>query len=129
MSGTKTEVAPGVWRLRVYVGRNAKGFPVQKSKTIRVPDKRPKTGASARLADRELAKMISEVNRGNIASGTETLGELLDQFLDHATSIGRSPTTVRKYRSIVETVLRPKLGRIKLAKLTARDLDRTSATG
>jgi integrase len=126
VNGTKTEVAPGVWRLRVYVGRNAKGFPVQRSKTIRV-DGNPKPGAGTRLADRELANMIAEVNKGNTATGAETVGGLLDQFLAHATSIGRSPTTLRKYRSIVESVLRPELGKIKLAKLTARDLDRLYA--
>jgi integrase len=115
-----------VWRLRVYVGRNAKGFPVQRSKTIRV-DGNPKPGAGTRLADRELANMIAEVNKGNTATGAETVGGLLDQFLAHATSIGRSPTTLRKYRSIVESVLRPELGKIKLAKLTARDLDRLYA--
>ena len=125
MNGTKTEVAPGVWRLRVYIGRNAKGFPIQRSKTTHAPEHKP--GAGTRLADRELAKMIAEASRGCTATGNETVGALLDQFIEHATSIGRSPTTVRKYRSIVETVLRPELGRIKLAKLTARDLDRLYA--
>ena len=122
MNGSKTEVAPGVWRLRVYVGRNAKGFPVQRSKTIHAPERKP--GAGTRLADRELAKMIAEASTGSTATGTETVGELLDQFIEHASSIGRSPTTLRKYRSILETVVRPELGRIKLTKLTARDLDR-----
>jgi integrase len=106
------------------VGRNAKGNPVQRSKTIHTGDKNAKPGAGTRLADRELANMIAEANKGNTATGTETVSDLLDQFIEHAASIGRSPTTLRKYRSIVETVLRPELGRIKLSKLTARDLDR-----
>ena len=123
MNGTKTEISPGVWRLRVYVGRNAKGFPVQRSKTLRVGGN-PKPGAGTRLADRELAKMVAEASRGNAATGTETVGELLDRFLEHAESLGRSPTTLREYRRIAETVLRPELGRIKLSRLTALDLDR-----
>ena len=127
VNGTKTEVAPGVWRLRVYVGRNAKGFPVQRSKTIRVGGKNPKPNAGVRVADRELANMIAEANRGNTATGAETVGYLLDQFMKHAASIGRSPTTLREYDRIADTVLRPELGKIKLAKLTARDLDRLYA--
>ena len=127
MNGTKTEIAPGVWRLRVYVGRNANGSPIQRAKTIHVPDKNPKPGAGTRLADRELAKMVTEANKGHAGSGTETVGDLLDQFLDHAESQDRSPTTLRKYQSIVKTVLRPELGKIKLSKLTARDLDRLYA--
>ena len=82
MNGTKTEVAPGVWRLRVYVGRNAKGYPVQRSKTIHVGGDNPKPGAGTRLADRELANMIAEANKGNTARGTETVGDLLD-YLTH----------------------------------------------
>jgi integrase len=127
MNGTKTEVAPGVWRLRVYIGRNAKGYPVQRSKTIHAGGTNPKPGAGTRLADRELANMIAEVNKGNTARGTETMGDLLDQFLEHAKARDRSPATLRGYRQIAETVVRPELGRIKLARLTARDLDRLYA--
>ena len=125
VNGTKTEISPGVWRLRVYVGRNAKGSPVQRSRTIRAPERKP--GAGTRLADRELAKMIAEASKGSTATGTETVGQLLDRFLEHAESLGRSPTTLREHRRTIDTTLRPELGRIKLAKLTAADLDRLYA--
>src|ERR1039458_9131172 len=97
VKGTKTEVAPGVWRLRVYIGRDAKGNPVQRSKTIHTGDKNAKPGAGTRLADRELANMIAEANKGNTATGTETVSDLLDLFLDHKESTGRSPETLRGY--------------------------------
>lgn len=64
MKGTKTEIAPGVWRLRVYASRHANGTPIQLSKTVRAPDKAPKAGAGTRLADRELAKLIAKVDSG-----------------------------------------------------------------
>ncbi|MGO9335192.1 MAG: tyrosine-type recombinase/integrase [Acidimicrobiales bacterium] len=127
MKGTKTEIAPGVWRLRVYIGRNAKGNPVQRSKTIHTADKNAKPGAGTRLADRELANMIAEANKGNTATGTETVSDLLDLFLDHKESTGRSPETLRGYRQIANAVVRPELGTIKLSRLTARDLDRLYA--
>jgi hypothetical protein len=118
VNGTKTEISPGVWRLRVYVGRNAQNNPVQRSKTVRVGGKTPKPGAGVRLADRELAKMVAEAGRGNTATGTETVADLLDQFLTHAEAQGRSPNTLRGYRQITKTVVRPELGRIKLQAAT-----------
>ena len=127
MNGTKTEVAPGVWRLRVYVGRNAKGFPVQRSKTIHAGGENAKWGAGSRLADSELAKMVAEASKGNTATGTETVGDLLDAFNEHAVNKGLSPNTLRGYRQIAETVVRPELGKVKLSRLTARDLERLYA--
>ena len=121
-TGTKTEIGPGVWRLRVYVGRNAHGNPVQRSRTVHAPERKP--GAGVRLADRELAKMVAEATKGSAAAtGAETVGELLDLFLAHAVSQGSSPTTMREYSRIADKVVRPELGKIKLSKLTARDLD------
>jgi integrase len=105
------------------VGRRENGTPIQRSKTIRVGGPNPKPGAGVRLADRALADMIADVNKGHTASGAETVGELLDLFLAHAESQGRSPTTLREYRRIADKVLRPELGKLKLSKLTARDLD------
>jgi hypothetical protein len=57
----KTEVSPGVWRLRVFAGRRANGTPIQITKTIHAPGENPKPGAGSRLADSELAKMVSRV--------------------------------------------------------------------
>jgi integrase len=71
--------------------------------------------------------MIAEANKGSASTGNETVGELLDMFAEHSASLGRSPTTLRKYQSTVEAVIRPELGKIRLSKLTARDLDRLYA--
>ncbi len=126
MRGTKTEIRPGVWRLRVYAGRrNANGGPVQVSKIVRGPDTKP--GSGTRLADRELAKMVAEVSKGGTATGTETVGDLLTEWLDHCDSLNRSPTTMREYRRIAEKIVRPELGGVRLAKLTARDLNKLYA--
>jgi integrase len=120
-TGTKQEISPGVWRLRVFIGRNAGGNPVQRSKTIHAPERKP--GAGVRLAEKELARMVAEAARGNRATGSETVGELLDRYMKQAESLGRSPTTLREHGRIIETTLRPELGRIKLSKLSAVDLD------
>jgi integrase len=121
MRGSKVEVSPGVWRLRVYAGRKVNGTPIQVTKTVRAPDRR--RGAGTRMADAELAKMLSAVEAGHVTSTTETVSSLLDQWFEHLEAIGRSPTTLRKYRSIADTVVRPEFGHVKLNKLTARQLD------
>jgi len=115
-----TEIRPGVWRLRVYAGRRANGTPIQITKTIHANETR--SGAGKRRAERELAAMVADVSKGNVTTGTETFGELLDLWLAHIEP-DRSPTTMRKYRDIADRVVRPELGKIKLKVLSARQLD------
>ena len=125
MRGSKSEISPGVWRLRVYAGRRPNGTPIQITKTVRAPERRK--GAGERLADRELAKLVAEVDAGKVRIGSETVANLLDMWLEHCESIGHSPTTMKKYRQLAESVIRPQLGGIRLSKLTARHLDQLYA--
>jgi integrase len=119
------EVRPGVWRLRVYAGRGPNGSPIQITRTV-VGDE-GRAGSGIRKARTELAKLKSSVAKGTAYTGNETVGDLLDRWLAHCESKGHSPTTMRKYRSIAETVVRPELGRVRLSKLTAGHLDRLYA--
>ena len=68
-------------------------------------------------------QLLSELK----SSRGPTVGDLLDQFLEHAGSMRRSPTTLREYQRLAEKVIRPELGRIKLSKLTVKDLDKLYA--
>src|SRR5579875_1605986 len=98
MKGTKTEVRPGVWRLRVYVGRRPNGTPIQVTKTIDTTEgKTVKPGSGVRRAEAELAAMVAKLEGGTAGSAT-TVGGLLDRFIAHAEAIGRAPTTTVKYR-------------------------------
>jgi integrase len=129
VQGTKTEVRPGVWRLRVYAGRRASGSPVQITRTLVTPEAakgRAKPGDGTRLADRELARMVAQVAQG-AAAGTQTVGDLLERWLSHCESIGRSPTTLREYRRLAEKVVKPAIGRVRLSKLSGANLDRLYA--
>ena len=123
MRGSKREVRPGVWRLRVYTGRRrADGSPVLVTKTVYAPDRRP--GSGARLADKELAQLVTEVSQGMIGvTANDTVATFLQQWLDHLDTVGRSPTTMKEYRRIVDKIVNPELGRLKLSKLSARHLD------
>jgi len=116
-----TEVRPGVWHLRVYVGRRPNGSPIQIRKTVEAKDPRP--GAGKRLAERELAAMVAKVASGNVSTGSETVEELLNAWLDHI-GPNRSPTTIRKYRDLADRVVIPELGKVRLKALTTRQLDR-----
>jgi len=102
---SKKEISPGVWKLRVYAGRRPNGTPIQITKTVHATERKP--GAGARLADRELAKLVSDVAGGKVSAGRETVGTLLDLWLNHCESTGHFPTTMRKYGQLAEAVVRP----------------------
>ena len=91
--GTKFEIRPGVWRLRVFVGTDpATGSPRQLSRTVR---------GGNRLADAELARFLTEVAAGEVPMGSDqSLGEFLDSWLEFIEP-NRSPTTIRGYRDKV----------------------------
>jgi integrase len=127
MKGTKTEIRPGVWRLRVYAGRRSSGSPIQTTKTFTSPEAGERgakcpPGAGTRLADDVLAGMIAKANKGGAATGTETVGDLLDRFIEHRTG-KLSPTTIRAYVSLADRWVRPELGKVRLSRLTAMHLD------
>jgi integrase len=67
------------------------------------------------------------VSKGDTATGTNTVGELLTEWLAHCKSLGRSPTTMREYQRLTEQTVRPEIGHIRLSKLAPRDLDRLYA--
>jgi len=124
MRGTKSERRPGVWKLRVYVGNRPDGTPIQVTKTLDTTGGKgtAKPGSGSRLADRELAKMVSDVSAGRLGHQTTTLGELLDQWIASIED-SRSPTTLREHSRLANVVVKPAIGNVKLSKLTARHLD------
>ena len=96
-------------------------LPIQIRKTVEAKDPRP--GAGRRLAERELAAMVAKVSSGNVSTGSETVEEPLNAWLDHI-GPNRSPTTLRKYRDLADRIVIPELGKVRLKALTARQLDR-----
>jgi integrase len=59
----------------------------------------------------------------NLDGGEIVFAELISLWLAHCKAIGRSPTTVRKYRSIATSTIIPTLGQIPLPTLTSRHFD------
>jgi integrase len=116
--GTMVERSPGVWRLRVYTGRDSKDRPIQVSRTFR---------GGRRAAETELARFVTEVAdpSSSVSSGV-TVGELLDRWLEFVTPL-REPGTIRGYASHIKRA-KETLGHLKASKLTAQHLDRAYST-
>ena len=133
MRGTKTEISPGVWRLRVYVGRRANGTPIQVTKTVRAPlpkgakSRRPGSGKS--LADKELASLVNKAGKGQLrqTGSGPTVAQVLADYIELCELRKRSRTTIREYERIADNVLIPELGHIRAQALSAKHLNRLYA--
>ena len=121
MKGTKTEVSPGVWQLRVYVGRRPNGTPVQVRRTVH---------GGVRKADSELAAMVTKADKGKLrlSSGGPTVEAVIADYFERCELEGLSPTTMREYRRLAEKVVIPALGNVRAEKLTPKQLNALYAT-
>jgi integrase len=120
------EVRPGVWHLRVFVGRDTNGNPVQKSKTVDSGTGKVGAGVREARAARVLMKAEVEENGGTrrtVASSGLTVAKLLDRYIAHCETQDRSPTTVQEYRRLADKVLVPRFGPMKVDRLEHEDLD------
>lgn len=115
--GTIRERSPGTWQLRVYLGRDGQGKPIQIGRFFR---------GGKRQAQAELARLLMEVEHRNASlEGPVTVAELLERWLEHITPL-REPGTVRGHRTCAQAVI-AELGRVRLTKLGAQELDRAYA--
>ena len=88
------EIRPGVWEPRVYAGTNlVTGKPRYVSRTVH---------GGPRLVSKEMARLVTEVSAKRVVGLNVTFGSLLDAWLGHLEALGRSPTTIKGYRSKVE---------------------------
>jgi len=118
-TGTMTEIAPGRWRLRVYVGRDpSTGRPIQKSRNIRTPQRSGK-----RIAQLALKSFAAEIEAEDTPTSRVTFGHLLTEWMNNLPRRGRRASTVETYDTYIEKRIRPHLGGVRLDQLTARHLD------
>jgi integrase len=115
MQGTKRKKREGVWEVRVYVGRDpVTGKPKQVSKTVH---------GGSREADAALRELIDKQAPSRDDGVGATVGQLLDKWFEECERMELSPTTLRTYRSQIEGVVRPRLGKVPLHRLNAKHLD------
>jgi len=108
------EIRPGYWQLRVSLGRD----PITQKSKYRTRGLR----ATKREASRALARLVADVINDRAEPSAETVGALLEQWLTHIEAEGRSPTTMRGYRSLRDQLPAGFL-RLPLKKVTTKTLD------
>lgn len=108
------ERSAGHWELAVYAGRD----PVTGREKLR---RRTFVGGK-RAAATELSRLVVEVEGDKRPVSDETIGWLLEQWLDLQSRAGLSPTTLRTYRGYIRNWLLPTLGRKRMSSLTAGDV-------
>jgi hypothetical protein len=103
------------YEVRVHVSRDpVTGKIRQLSRTV--------TGTLA-AARKARAKLITEVAEGKHGGTSTTFGALLDRCLEHREKVGASSHHTRRRSGVIERVIRPAIGSVRLDKLTARHLD------
>lgn len=126
--GTARERQPGVWEVRVYVGRDpVTQVPKQVSRVVRAG--RPtRTGRPPKAVVDAMRQLETEAAKGRLGGTTATVGVLLDRHLEQLERKGLSPKTLHTYRKYIDNAIRPVLGRRPVQRLTAWDLDALYAT-
>ncbi|HXZ82766.1 MAG TPA: site-specific integrase, partial [Acidimicrobiales bacterium] len=115
MRGSKRQIRPGVWELRVSLGNDpVTGKLRQLSKTFH---------GGSRAADAALRDLVDQQAPGRADGVGATVGQLLDRWLEECERLDLSPTTIRTYKAQITQTIRPRLGKLKLSQLTARHLD------
>lgn len=114
-AGSIKEVAPGKWRLRVFLGTDpVTGKPRQRERTFYGIEK---------AANKELARLVTEAESGKVDPTTATLEQLLDEWISHIEPT-RRPSTMVNVRRKIDGRVRPTVGALQLSRLSAHDLDR-----
>jgi integrase len=110
------ELEPGVFKVVVSLGQDARGRYRQTSRTVR---------GTLKDAKAARARLVTEAVDGQIvAHSSATFGALLDRWLEHVQTLDRSPNTIRGYQTAVEVHIKPVLGSRPVGKITTLDLDR-----
>jgi len=114
VKGSLRERSPGVWQVRVSLGRDPATHRYRyAAATVR---------GTKRDAQRAAAGLVSEVDHGRIPLTKETFGGLLTRWLDHIEARGRAPKTLVENRRMAAAIAE-QLGSKDLQKLKGSDLD------
>ena len=104
----------GVWEARYTAGYDLNGKQIQKS--VYASDER--------AVKRKLRMALAEVEMGQVAYGTGTLGEWLDSWMKDYKFRALEPITYTQYTRIIETIIKPAIGQKKLASIKTPDIQK-----
>lgn len=119
------ERSPGHYELRAYNAATGK----QVVRTYVHPGDRHESGVGIGGAKKARAQLVADIAAGMYGEKVEpdkirTLGKLLDEWIDHGETRGRSPNTLHGYRSKAKRIKAGPLGDMEVPKITTLDLDR-----
>ena len=119
MRGHVQQRGAGTWRIKAYIGRDEGGRKRYLQQTVK---------GTRRDAERELSRLIVEVDEGrHAAAAPMKFDELLDRWLA-VKEPNIEPSTIKNYRWLSSTYVRPALGPQKLASIRPMDLDQFYAS-
>lgn len=104
----------GVWEARYTAGYDLNGKQIQKS--VYASDER--------AVKRKLRMALAEVEMGQVAYGTGTLGEWLDSWMKDYKFRALEPITYTQYTRIIDTIIKPAIGQKKLASIKTPDIQK-----
>ena len=114
------ELEPGLFKVVVSLGRDGTGRYRQRAHTVR---------GTLRDAKRSARRCLTDAADGRLIARTGvTFGALLERWLEHLETLGRSPTTIAAYRVIARRHLQPTLGDALVSSVTTLQLDSLYAT-
>jgi integrase len=115
MRGGLREKSPGVWEVRLEAGRDpVTGRRRQVSRTLR---------GSKRQAQQHLNALVADADAGRVSGTSATFKQLTDEWLSRS-GPDLSPTTLRRYRGLLDKRILPPLGSRSIHSIRANDLDR-----
>ncbi len=104
---TLRERQPGVWEIRVYVGRDpVTGAPRQVSRVVHA-GRRTRKGEPPKAVKAEAARLETEAARGKLGGTSATLGLLLERYFEQLERKDHSPSTLAAYRRYVRLHILP----------------------
>jgi integrase len=120
MRGHITERRPGIWRLTVSAGFDDAGNRQRVTRTVK---------GTRRAAERELTKMLRDLDAGTLADGRQLLGRyLLEDWLPAVSAVSKrgralAPTTRQRYRDACRHVSEV-IGKVRLDELRPAHIEK-----
>lgn len=112
--GSIYQVKGGGYRGAVTIGYNANGRPKRKYVT----------GKTRAEVNRKILTLLNEHQRGMpISTQSTTVAAFLDQWLEQSVKPQKRLSTYETYETVVRVHLKPAIGRHKLDKLTAQQIE------
>jgi len=116
-TGSAVEVAPGKWRLRIFLGTDEfTGNPRQRERVVRADGRRE--------AERQLDELKKDFEKDTLKRGAVSVAQLLDEHMRSLKTHDRAARTIHADQRIVDSYLKPRFGSKQVSDLDVRDVEK-----